>query len=252
MGRDLRGLYELRASRKDYEAAAARNERSPWYGFEAQARRLPALEPCLWSAATGDVGWGAVYDAACRWGNWLRDERGVRPGDFVAFYLTNSVDMALAMIGVWSVGAFPCLVNFNLAGDGAVHCLGVAKPKFVLVDEDEACRARIEDVREKVEGQLGMRIFVLDRALREQIDASPSTRPPDELRDGVQDSDAAVLIFTRYVRILMDEAQHIHYYLRYWLTMFVSQWHHRLPQGLQVPRRSLPPDRRPPRDSIRR
>ena len=89
------------------------------------------------------------------------------------------------MLGSWAIGSAPALINYNLAGDGLVHCLKVAKSKVLLVDSDTACVARIKAERERIENELGMRIIILDTATKAAIAALSPTRPDDSYRNNV-------------------------------------------------------------------
>ena len=109
----------------------------------------------------------------------------MKPGELMATYLVNSPEVIFSMVGSWSIGSAPALINYNLAGDGLIHCLKVAQSKVLLVDEDAACQQRIEAERSRIENELGMRIVVLDAATKKAISAIPPTRPGDEYRKGV-------------------------------------------------------------------
>ena len=89
----------------------------------------------------------------------------------------------MALLGSWSVASAPAMINHNLGGDALVHCLRLAEGKVLLVDEDEACRARVEEVRKRIEEELGMKIVILDAAKKAEISQLPAERPPDSLRE---------------------------------------------------------------------
>lgn len=103
------------------------------------------------------------------------------PGDFIAMYQTNTPEFLFTHLGAWAIGCAPAWINYNLGGDALVHCLRVAGARVVVVDGDEGCKARIEDVRERLEG-MGMQIRVLDTELKGEIARMEPSRPDDELR----------------------------------------------------------------------
>jgi acyl-CoA synthetase (AMP-forming)/AMP-acid ligase II len=103
----------------------------------------------------------------------------------MATYLVNSPEVVFSMAGSWAIGSAPALINYNLGGDGLIHCLKVAQSTVLLVDEDEACRERIEAERTRIENELGMRILFLDAATKAAIEAIEPVRPGDEYRNGV-------------------------------------------------------------------
>lgn len=79
-----------------------------------------------------------------------------------------------------------------------VHCLKVAGAKMLLVDEDSACRQRIEDVRERLEKELGMTIKVLDQSLKGEVSRLEPQRPDDDLRKNANGKFPIFLFYTRY------------------------------------------------------
>lgn len=180
----------------------ARSKRSSlWYDFEAQVKRLPATEQCLWSRA-GSYTWRETHAHGCRYASFLLDA-GVQPNTLVAFYLQNSADFIFALLGAWAVGSAPALINYNLGGQGLVHCLKISGAKVLLVDADEGCRQRIEEVRGEIEGALGMTIVVVDEDTKAKIAAREPKRPEDKYREGVKPTDPMCLMYTRYVRPLL-------------------------------------------------
>lgn len=127
----------------------------------------------------------------------MRHRVGTR--DPVCFFLTNSPEMMFSWLGSWCVGAFPALINYNLSGEGLIHCLRLSKSRVVLVDEDSTVRARIEEVRDVVEKELGMAIIVLDGTFKKKIRGMSTDRPGDQYRESILDSDSSMILFTRYV-----------------------------------------------------
>ena len=80
-----------------------------------------------------------------------------------------------------------------------MHCLQVAEAKVLVVDEDAECRARIEEVRARLEGGLGMTIVVLDQVQKGEISRLELKRPGDELRVGAKGKFPLFLFYTRSV-----------------------------------------------------
>lgn len=111
--------------------------------------------------------------------------------------MMNRPEFLFTHLGGWSIGSAPAWINYNLAGDALVHCLKVSEAKVLIVDEDQECRQRIEDVRERLEGELGMTILVLDNALKGEISRTEPKRPEDELRVGMKGKFPLFLFYTR-------------------------------------------------------
>lgn len=172
---------------------AQQNKRSLYYMFEEQAL-LRGDAACIWYRPTGDgaapdtppatSSWRETYDSVNRYAQFLLDNH-VAPGDFVATYLMNSPDFIHHLLGSWAIGAAPALVNYHLTGEGLVHCLKVASSKILVVDEDEGCQQRVQQVRPRLE-ELGIRVVVcyfLKKRKKKKMNAvkTRETRLPCEL-----------------------------------------------------------------------
>lgn len=88
------------------------------------------------------------------------------------------------------------MINHHLTGDALIHCLKVAGSKILLVDGDPECRNRIEEVRTRLESELGMRIVAIDEATRSNILSRKPIRPGNSYRIGVTDESPIFLFYT--------------------------------------------------------
>ncbi|KAK3684518.1 hypothetical protein LTR37_020193 [Vermiconidia calcicola] len=197
--KDLANIREGRQIAKLGQKLAQQNRRSLWYLFEEQAQALKD-EECLWyrtqpSEPSSIHTWTQTYENCCRFAHFLL-QNGVQPGELVATYLINSPDFIFNMVGSWSIGCAPALINYNLGGDGLIHCLKIAQSKILLVDQDTACQERIEEQRHRIEDELGMKIIILDSATKAAISAIEPTRPGDEYRKGVTGEFPIFLFYT--------------------------------------------------------
>lgn len=141
-----------------------------------------------------------------QYGHWYLSQ-GVKPGDLVALYLQNSADFLVAWLGLWSIGAAPAMINHNLAGKALVHCVKVPKAKLLLVDEDPELRKRIEDEQSILEGDLGIKIVIMDSFVKAEIQSQKTQRPEDVYREGVKRTSPLALIYTRLVLFLLAQQE---------------------------------------------
>lgn len=168
----------------------------PYYLFEACVLRL-GNEECIWSRE-GCYTWAQTYSKANQYGQWFL-QQGVKPGDLVGFYLMNSPDFMFAWLGLWSIGAAPAMTNYNIAGKALLHCLKISGAKLLLVDEEPALRARIEDVGAQLEGELAIKVIVADSAAKAGISTMSAERPSDAYREVVKGDGHMCLFYTRQV-----------------------------------------------------
>lgn len=196
---DIAAINEQRSLRKSVQQLAAKKKVSLWYPFEEQAK-LRNDEQCLWYRAHPQeepttYTWRETYDQCCRWGQFLL-EQGVRPGELVGSYLQNSPQFVFNLVGSWGIGCAPAMINYNLGGDGLIHCLKVAGSKVLLVDEDAGCRERVEAVRERIENEVGMRIVIVDAETKAAISARPPVRAEDSVREVVTPPSPIFIFYT--------------------------------------------------------
>ncbi|PQE24423.1 AMP-dependent synthetase ligase protein [Rutstroemia sp. NJR-2017a BBW] len=174
------------------------------WAAEAESAKVRPNKECVWSREVSYT-WAEFYDQVNQYGHWYLSQ-GVKPGDLVGFYLQNSAEYLLAWLGLWSIGAAPAMINYNLAGKALIHCLKVPKVKLLLVDEDPELRKRIEDEQATLEGELDIKIVVMDSLVKADIRTQKTERPEDLYREGVKGTSPAALIYTRFV----IRTQHAH------------------------------------------
>ncbi|KAF2190471.1 acetyl-CoA synthetase-like protein [Zopfia rhizophila CBS 207.26] len=194
ISKDISSIRGSKAAEQEFAKARAKGRTNLWYWFEDQANRLPETELAIWSR-TGCYTWAETYANACRYAQFFH-ENGVKPGELVSFYLTNQPEMMFAHLGSWGAGSAPALINHHLAGDSLVHCLKVAGGKLLLVDKDPAAIERINQVRDRLEGELGMTIKVLDQTLKGEICRMEPRRPDDSLRKDIKGTFPIFLFYT--------------------------------------------------------
>ncbi|KAI1348504.1 AMP-binding enzyme [Xylaria sp. FL0043] len=188
---DLKMLRAKRKGAKLFQKAVQEHRISPYYFFEKHAQAQPS-EECIWWRG-GSYTWNAAYLRANQYAHFFRSQ-GVEPNDLVSFFMINSPDFVLAWMGLWAIGAAPALINHNLTQQALLHCLGIAGSKLVFADGPDELLERLD----AVEGDLsasGVRIVRLS-SVHAEIEALPTTRPPDELRAVVTPSSAFGLFYT--------------------------------------------------------
>lgn len=176
---------------------AKENKISPFYLFEARSRLFPdALG--IWSR-TGNYTWSQVYDRVCQYAGFFLS-RGVKPGQNIGLYLQNAPEFMFIWLGLLAIGCAPAMINWNLAADPLVHCVTIAGTRLLIVDENQGCQERVQNVRKKIEEDLGVQIITLSASLRASIASSTAVRPDDTYRQGVKAHHPGALIYTRCVR----------------------------------------------------
>lgn len=158
-----------------------------YYATNPKTRDTPFLlfENEQWTFKQG-------LDDTLRYGSWLRETFGIKKGDIVAMDFPNSDMFVFVWMGLWSIGAKPAFINYNLTGQALVHCVRAADTNIMLIDP--AVAPNVDDyVRKKL---ASVKLEFLTRERKEEILARKPVRLPDEVRaeDGIDKM--ATLIYT--------------------------------------------------------
>ncbi|KAJ4406198.1 long-chain fatty acid transporter fat1 [Gnomoniopsis sp. IMI 355080] len=117
-------------------------------------------------------------DETLRHGAWLRETYGIKKDEIVAMDFANSEAFIFIWMGLWSIGAKPAFINYNLTGQALVHCARAAGAALMLVDPQIA-----QNVDDYVRRELaGVKIDFFTAERRTEVLATRPTRLPDEER----------------------------------------------------------------------
>lgn len=117
-------------------------------------------------------------DETLRHGAWLRETYGIKKDEIVAMDFMNGDAFVFIWMGLWSIGAKPAFINYNLTGQALVHCARAADASLMIVDAQVA-----QNVDDYVRTELaGVKIDVFTPERQRQVSATKPTRLPDEER----------------------------------------------------------------------
>lgn len=109
----------------DWLASRATTQRTLTYHIlEAQALAQPSHPFLIFEGQTWT--YREFLECVTRVGNWLVDELGVEVGEVVAIDGGNSAEYMMLWFALDAVGAVISFINWNLTGDGLVHCVKVS------------------------------------------------------------------------------------------------------------------------------
>lgn len=192
--KDVQSVVGQKAAERNIMNMVKQDRVCLWYSFEDAVNFMPAKDECIWSRE-GCYTWRETYEQACRYGAFMQSH-GVQPRDLVATILTNRPEIIFHWLGLWSIGCAPALINHHLTGEALIHCVKVSGAKIIVVDWDPEVVQRIDEVRSVLEGELGMKIIILDEKIRTAINTLPARRPGDELRRGMTVDYPMCLLYT--------------------------------------------------------
>ena len=133
-----------------------------------------------------------TYEAVLKYGHWLKTVHNVKPKEIVAMDYMNSEKFIFLWFGLWSIGAKPAFINYNLTGKTLAHCIKSSTARLVLVDPEveeyftQEVRSNINDIQ----------IVVISPKLEVEILALQAAREPDASRSEDKLQNTAALIYT--------------------------------------------------------
>lgn len=191
--KDLEALLIKKKGEKEYARVVREDKVSLFYVLEETCKKRWNLE-AIWSRE-GIYTYGELYENTVRYAQFMISE-GIKPGELVAMYLTNSPLFIFVWFAAMTIGAAPAFINYHLEGKGLLHCLEVCQARLIIVDEDDACQQRINGSRADINA-IGMKIVVLNERLKGLITSLAVERPGDEWRNGTKGDFPWTLIYTR-------------------------------------------------------
>lgn len=142
-----------------------------------------------------------VYDIVLQYGTWLKTKYAIQPREVVAMDFMNCPQFIFLWLAVWSLGACPAFINYNLTGQPLLHCIKTSTARILFVDEEVKLRFT-QDVLDTVaapefrDGKGGVEVVDFNLGTERQILAEKGLREPDSSRARAQMHGMATLIYT--------------------------------------------------------
>ncbi|KAJ5376993.1 hypothetical protein N7509_013879 [Penicillium cosmopolitanum] len=169
-----------------------------------------------------------TYLMALRYGAWFKNVRGVRQKDIVAIDFMNSSTFIFMTLGLWSIGAIPAFINYNLSGKPLTHSVRTSSAKLLIVDEEvrncfppEQLKTFASESFRDGKGPVEV-VFHTPEIEAEVLEMEPA-REEDKVRGGQAARDMALLIYTSGTTGLPKPA--IVCWKKCWAaSLFVGDW----------------------------
>ncbi|KAE8136215.1 hypothetical protein BDV38DRAFT_272262 [Aspergillus pseudotamarii] len=142
-----------------------------------------------------------TYVMALRYGAWLKRVHGIKPKEIVAMDFMNSSTFLFLLLGLWSIGAVPAFINYNLSGKPLTHCVRTSTARLLVVDEEIRQQFTPEQMEtlgspDFREGGGSVDVVFFTPEVESQIIQMEATREDDSVRNGPALRDLALLIYT--------------------------------------------------------
>ena len=142
-----------------------------------------------------------TYLLALRYGAWFKKVHRVKPKVIVALDFMNSSNFIFFIFGLWSIGAVPALINYNLSGKPLTHSVRASTARLLIVEE-EVRGAFPSEVLETFsspnfrDGNGSVQVVFFNPDVEAQILQTPAAREDDKVRSNSVPRDMALLIYT--------------------------------------------------------
>ena len=169
-----------------------------------------------------------VYDTVLQYAAWLKMTYAIAPKDVVAIDFVNGPHFVFFWLALWSLGALPAFINYNLTGQPLLHCIKISTTRILFVDGESESKVtqEVSHALESPDFRVGggsVQIVIVDGDLERRIRTVEGMREPDASRKGVKGSDMAKLIYTSGTTGL-PKAAIISWTKATMGSMFVSSW----------------------------
>lgn len=133
-----------------------------------------------------------TYDTVLKYGTWFKTRHGIKSKDVVAVNFMNSEKFVFVWFGLWSIGAKPAFLNYNLVGKALEHCIKVSTAPLLIVD-DQLQQNITQEIREALPG---VQFDILSPGLEAEVLSTKGVREPDSCRTEKRSQDMGALIYT--------------------------------------------------------
>ena len=133
-----------------------------------------------------------TYQTVLKYGTWIKSKFDVRPKQIVAMDFMNLEKFIFVWFGLWSIGAKPAFINYNLSGKPLVHCIKVSSTSLAFVDLE---------VKDNVSSDVikvlpNVRFVIFTPELEKEVTDTVGIRAPDWTRSEDKSSNMAKLVYT--------------------------------------------------------
>ncbi|MCJ1412886.1 hypothetical protein MMC19_006986 [Ptychographa xylographoides] len=142
-----------------------------------------------------------TYNIVLKYAAWLKTEYSIAPKEIVALDFMNSPKFVFIWLAIWSLGANPALINYNLTSEPLLHCVRTSTARIIFFDDEiehnfsDSVRSALQssDFRD---GKGPVEMVRLDAAMERVVMSTDGIREPDSSRAGADNHQMAILIYT--------------------------------------------------------
>jgi hypothetical protein len=181
--------------------AEKRDQVSPFYTLENYALSPKTATKTFIYFGGKSWTYRQTYEAVLKYGAWMKKRYDVQKGEVIAIDFVNSEVFVFVWFGLWSIGAKPAFLNYNLVDKPLLHSVKVCGTRMVFVDEqvkgnfDGHVAQELANSSFRTEGG-DVKVVIFDEVVKKEIEETEARRVPNEERGGQLMKDMAILIYT--------------------------------------------------------
>ncbi|EXJ65136.1 hypothetical protein A1O7_01476 [Cladophialophora yegresii CBS 114405] len=199
---DLELILSLVASQRAFAKREAADRANSFYLIEEHARNSKVADKIFIIYQGKTWTFKQCYTMVLRYAGYLHSTHSVAPGEVVAIDFMNSPQFLFLAMAIWSLGALPAFINYNLAGNPFVHSVKTSSARILIVDPEVAPKVLSEETKAVFAAPdfrnqaFPLEVVVLGTGLQSSLEYFPPYRAPDTARSGAIGRSPCVLIST--------------------------------------------------------
>ncbi|KAJ9604927.1 long-chain fatty acid transporter fat1 [Cladophialophora chaetospira] len=199
---DLDLILSLLASQRALAKREKADRTNSFYLIEEHARNPKVADKPFIIYQGKQWTFKQTYNMVLRYAGYLKKTHNVLPGEIIAINFMNSPQFLFLAMAIWSLGALPAFINYNLTGSSFVHSVRTGSARLLLVDPEVAPKVLTDETKAAFaapdfrNGAFPLEVVVLDTGLQSSLEYFPPYRAPDTARSGAIARSPCVLIST--------------------------------------------------------
>lgn len=188
--------YRLLGAAVKAQIRMARNEKkarlNPFYTLEDYALNKKTANNIFLIFEGRKWTYKEVYQTVLKQGTWLKKNYGIKPQEVVVMDFTNSEKFIFMWLGIWSIGAKPAFINYNLTGKALAHCIRVSGSNFAFIDSEIQSNVT-QEVRDELPN---VQFEIFTPQLEAEVATIEPVKAPDSDRAESKRQGMAIVIYT--------------------------------------------------------
>ncbi len=187
---DTELLLSLVASQRALAKREAADRTNSYYLIEEHAQNPKVADKTFIIYQGKQWTFKQTYNMVLRYAGYLKTTHNVLPGEIIAIDFMNCPQFLFLTMAIWSLGALPAFINYNLTGNSFVHSVKTGSARLLLVDPEIASKVLTDETKAAFvapdfrNGAFPLEVVVLDSGLHSSLEYFPPYRAPDTARSG--------------------------------------------------------------------